>query len=160
MRKSRLPISCIIGGPVDTMISKACQRLGLMKHVLSIVPVRVRRTAYLTLCRPILEYASEVWDPHLVRQITSLEGVQRKAIRFILGVRGREGVTEARTFLEIELFELRRKNARVLKLLAGNSHTSLTYNFNHLQNIHSHETRLVKSGEPVCRAGKLRFLHS
>ena len=154
MRKSRLPISCIIGGPVDTIISKACQRLGLMKHVLSIVPVRVRRTAYLTLCRPILEYASEVWDPHLVRQITSLEGVQRKAIRFILGIRGREGVTEARTFLEIELLELRRMNARMslmLKLLAGNSHTSLTDNFNHLQNIiHIQEIRLVKCGATLA----------
>ena len=50
---------------IDTIISKACQRLGMIKHVLSIVPVRVRRVAYLTLCRRILEYASEVWDPPL-----------------------------------------------------------------------------------------------
>ena len=49
---------------------------------------------------------SEVWDPHLVRQITSLEGVQRKVIRFISGINGKEGGTEARTFLEIELLEL------------------------------------------------------
>ena len=86
----------------------------------------------------------------MVGHITSLEGVQRKAIRSISGIRGREGVTEARTFLEIELLELKLKNAQMslmLKLLSGNSHTSLTDNFNHLQNnIHSHETRLVKSG--------------
>ena len=74
----------------------------------------------------------------MVGHITSLEGVQRKAIRFISGIRGREGVTEARTFLEIELLELKRKNARMslmLKLLAGNSHTSLIDNLNYLQNV-------------------------
>ena len=75
-------------------------------------------------------------------------------IRFISGINGRDGVTEAKTFLEIELLELRRKNARMslmLKLLAGKSHTSFTDNFSHLQNIiHSHETRLVKSGAPLA----------
>ena len=39
----------------------------------------------------------------------------------------------------------------MLKLLADNSHTSFTNNFNHLQNIiHSHETRLVKSEAPLA----------
>ena len=71
---------------IDTIISKTCHRLGMIKHVLSIVPMRVRRVKYLTLCRLILEYASEVWGPHLVCQITWLEVVQRKAIRFISGV--------------------------------------------------------------------------
>ena len=87
-----------------------------------------------------------------MRQITSLEGGQRKAIRFISGIGGK--VTETRTFLEIELLELRHKNTRMsfmLKFSAGNSHTSLTENFNHLQNIiHSHETQLVKSGAPLA----------
>ena len=62
---------------IDTIISKACQRLGMLKHVFSIAPMRVRRVAYLTLCRPILEYASEVWGPHLVHQITSLKSRER-----------------------------------------------------------------------------------
>ena len=128
--------------------------------------MRVRRVAYLALRRTVLEYASEVWEPHLVHQIASLEVVQRKGIRLISGIRGKEGVTGARTFLEIELLlELRRKNARMffmLKLLAGNSHVSLTANFIHLQNIiHSHETRLVKSGAPIATpANSGLFLHS
>ena len=35
--------------------------------------------------RPILEYASAVWDPHTNLNITKLESVQRCATRFCLG---------------------------------------------------------------------------
>ena len=59
-------------------------------------PRKVERVAYLTLCRPILEYASGVLDPYLIRQITSLEDIQRKGVKFISGIRGRQSVTEAR----------------------------------------------------------------
>ena len=47
---------------IDSVTAKASQRLGMIKHVLFDAPRKVkRRVAYLTLCRPILEYASEVW---------------------------------------------------------------------------------------------------
>ena len=32
-----------------------------------------------------LEYASTVWDPHLVKDIMKLEAVQRRAARFVVG---------------------------------------------------------------------------
>ena len=59
----------------------------------------------------ILEYASEVWDPYLIRQIKSLEDIQRKGVRFISGIslRGRQSVTEARVCLKLDLLETRRK---------------------------------------------------
>ena len=34
---------------------------------------------YLTLVRPILEYASPVWDPHLIKDSDQIEKVQRAA---------------------------------------------------------------------------------
>jgi len=34
--------------------------MGMIKHVLFDAPGRVKRVAYLTLCRPLLEYACEV----------------------------------------------------------------------------------------------------
>ena len=47
---------------IDSVTAKVSQRLGMIKHVLFDVPRKVkRRVAYLTLCRPILENASEVW---------------------------------------------------------------------------------------------------
>jgi len=36
---------------------------------------------YLTLVRPHTEYASSVWDPHLQKDKTSLEDIQKFAIR-------------------------------------------------------------------------------
>ena len=48
---------------IDEIVAKASQRLGFMKHVLFDALRNVKRVAYLTLCRPQLEYACEVWDP-------------------------------------------------------------------------------------------------
>ena len=42
-----------------------------------------QRSAYVTIVRPILEYATAVWDPYRQEQIDSIEAVQRRAARFI-----------------------------------------------------------------------------
>ena len=43
----------------------------------------IKSRAYLTLVRPILEYASPVWDPHLVKDRDQIEKVQRAAARWV-----------------------------------------------------------------------------
>ena len=48
-------------------------------------PPEVKKQCYTTLVRPILEYASEVWDPHQDINIKCLERVQRRSARFITG---------------------------------------------------------------------------
>ena len=39
---------------------------------------------YITMVRPHLEYAAQVWDPHLVKNIEKLEKVQKFALRMCL----------------------------------------------------------------------------
>ena len=55
---------------------------------------KVKETAYKSFVRPNLEYASSVWDPHLKKEITGLEKVQRRASHFVTAEYSREkGVT-------------------------------------------------------------------
>ena len=42
-----------------------------------------KKQCYTTLVRPILEYASEIWDPHEKGKIKTIERVQKRAARFI-----------------------------------------------------------------------------
>jgi hypothetical protein len=44
----------------------------------------VRETAYLSLVRPILEYAGTVWDPNCLHLENDLERVQKRAGRFVM----------------------------------------------------------------------------
>ena len=46
-------------------------------------PLDTKKTAYLTLVRPIMEYAAPVWDPYYNTDIYRLEKVQRRAARWI-----------------------------------------------------------------------------
>ena len=58
-------------------------------------PEKIKLLAYSTLCQPILEYASEVWDPSSRKLEQQIEAVQRKAVRFIKNLKGiSDSVTE------------------------------------------------------------------
>ena len=64
-------------------------RLGPVSHT----------TLYKVLVRPHLEYANQIWTPHLIKNITAVENVQRRATKMIPGLRDLE--------YEQRLFKLR-----------------------------------------------------
>ena len=58
--------------------------LGMIKRALHGATKKAKLLDYTTLCRPLVEYASSVWDPDLEYQIYDIEMVQHRAVRFIL----------------------------------------------------------------------------
>jgi hypothetical protein len=59
-------------------------QLGFLRRNLRGCPQDMKTQAYTTLVRPVLEYASTVWDPYTLQQIYALERI-RQAARFVTG---------------------------------------------------------------------------
>ena len=68
---------------IQTISNKSTKVLNFIKRNLCNCPPDTKRTAYLTLVRPIMEYAAPVWDPYYNVDIYKLEKVQRRATRWI-----------------------------------------------------------------------------
>ena len=92
------PISCIDQHPylgviltsnmsfsphIQKIAAKATRVLNFIKRNLYNCFKEIKSKAYLTLVRPILEYASPVWDPHLIKDSDQMEKVQRIAARWV-----------------------------------------------------------------------------
>ena len=70
-------------GHIQEIINKASKTLNLVKRILPQCTSSVKETAYITLVRPILEYANVVWDPYQQYLINNIEMVQRRAARWV-----------------------------------------------------------------------------
>ena len=102
------------GEHVGNTAAKANRTLGFLRRNLWFCPKEVKTTAYSTLVRPLLEYASCTWDPHKTGQVNKLEGIQRKAARFCVGDFSRSSsVTQMLADLKWETLEKRRERNRL-----------------------------------------------
>ena len=70
---------------MDATTKKANTSLSFLRRILASLPTQTKAQCYKTLVRPILEYASPVWDPYTASNIDQLERVQRRAARFVVG---------------------------------------------------------------------------
>ena len=71
---------------VDTVLKKAYNTLRMIKRVFpgATTPTHLKRKLYLSLVIPILTYCAPVWRPSLIKDITSLEKLQRRATKYIM----------------------------------------------------------------------------
>ena len=101
--------------------NKAFKIQGLLKRNLSSCPQKVKMLAYKALIRPILEYASAVWDPHQQYLQDKLERVQNQAARFIVNNYSQEPGTMTKILEELKLepLKIRRKQSRLVLLHKG-----------------------------------------
>ena len=68
---------------INQIIHKANNVLGTIKRNFNSRDPVVIRLLYTTLVRPILDYASTIWNPHLLGKIHELENIQRRATKLI-----------------------------------------------------------------------------
>lgn len=68
---------------IDNITSVALRKLFFLRRCLCLAPKHTRLLAYTTFVRSVLEYANIIWFPHTSTNISKLEKVQRKAVRFI-----------------------------------------------------------------------------
>ena len=97
--------------------SKAGRTLGFLRRNLKSCPEKLKETAYISLVRSTLEYGATIWDPHLSKDISVLEKVQRKAARFIKkDYRSTSSVTDMLQELGLKSLEDRRRDLRLALL--------------------------------------------
>ena len=77
------------GPHINKMCNRASSTLGFIRRNLKYSTRYFKETAYRSLVRSVLDYASSVWDPFLKKDIDRLEGIQRKAARFVCNDYGR-----------------------------------------------------------------------
>ena len=102
---------------IESLTTSASQKLGFLSRNLKGCPTDLKKTAYQTIVRSSLEYASPIWDPHLEKHKASLEGVQRRAARWICNDYRRDAsVTNMLQSLSLNTLEERRQQARLTLL--------------------------------------------
>ena len=62
---------------INKIVGKAYSRVGVLSKGFTTRLIPVLREAFLTYVRPVLEYASNVWAPHLKKRINAWENVQK-----------------------------------------------------------------------------------
>ena len=69
--------------PIKSITRKANSVIGTIKQSFSCLGKTMFCTLYVSLVRPHLEYASEIWNPYLIGDIQTLEKVQRWATKLV-----------------------------------------------------------------------------
>ena len=75
---------------------------------------RTKTTAYISLVRPLVEYAATVWDPYTDKDVKEVEKIQRRAARYVLNRNHQTSSVESMiTQLQWTSLKERRRQARL-----------------------------------------------
>jgi hypothetical protein len=100
---------------IDEVIKKSNKTLGFIRRNFSKCNKNIKLKCYTTLVRPILEYASAVWDPSTKENIKKLEQIQKRAARFITNeYSSLKRVTPIVKSLNLETLDDRRSKSKVV----------------------------------------------
>ena len=68
---------------INNICDKANRTFSFIQRNLNIGPTAIKKQAYFTLVRSLVEYATSVWDPYTQGNIQKVETVQRRATRYV-----------------------------------------------------------------------------
>ena len=68
---------------ISKITSKANSVVGVIKQLFRCLDKAMFHTLYVSLVHPHLENASQIWNPHLIKDIQALEKVQRRATKLV-----------------------------------------------------------------------------
>ena len=105
----------------NTHITKTAQRANttsaFLHRNIRTCPRKTKHLAYTALVRPILEYASIIWDPHTASNINKLETVQRRSARHIMHNYSRHAsVTTMLQHLDLPTLQQRHQHSKIIML--------------------------------------------
>jgi hypothetical protein len=68
---------------VENVSANGKKKVGFLRRNFKDCTAKAKAATYTTIVRPALDYAAPVWDPHLEKDKTMLEKVQRQAARYV-----------------------------------------------------------------------------
>ena len=94
-------------GHIDQIVQRAYSRANLIHKCFLSRDVRTLTRAFCVYVRPMLEYASCIWSPHLQNNVQKVESVQRKFTKRLLGFKSLDYKTRLLR-LGLDSLEMRR----------------------------------------------------
>lgn len=126
---------------INNIIGKAYSRIGVLFRGFASRSLAILKQAYVTFVRPILEYASNVWSPYLLKHVNALERVQKLFTRRIPSL-SHLSYPERLAAINLEPLELRRLKADlVLYYKCLHNLTALPINTHFSQQVNRSQTR-------------------
>ena len=92
---------------INNIIGKAYARVGVLFNGFASHNLHILRQAFITYVRPVLEYASSVWSPYLLKHIIAIEKVQKRFTKRVQPL-SHLSYPERLAALNLEPLELRR----------------------------------------------------
>ena len=93
---------------INDTVRRASCRANLILKCFTSNDTKTMMRAFLTYVRPTLEYASPIWSPHTLKDITAIESVQRRFTKRLTGLFDLN-YHDRLSNLGLETLELRRK---------------------------------------------------
>ena len=100
---------------IDIKLNKANKLLGLIRHTFKHLTEEVLTSLFKTLVRPQVEYATQVWSPHLKGDRDKIERLQRRATKLVPHLHNKTYEERLRC-LKLPTLEFRRLRADLIFL--------------------------------------------